>query len=105
MMFKTPQFIDVEDKIFGPFTFKQFVYLAGGGGLGYLAYKLIPVKIIGGVFLFAFVGLGFALAFIKPNGKPFIIYLLSMIKYYITPKTYVWKKEEQKKKIVQEENK
>ncbi len=33
MRFEVPQFIDVEDKIFGPFTFKQFLYLAGGAGL------------------------------------------------------------------------
>ena len=33
MMFSVPQFIDVEDKIIGPLTLKQFIYLAGGAGL------------------------------------------------------------------------
>ena len=33
MRFEVPQFIEIEDKIFGPFTWKQFVYLAGGVGL------------------------------------------------------------------------
>ena len=41
MQFKVPQFIDVEDKLFGPVTFKEFVYLAGGAGLIYVIYKLV----------------------------------------------------------------
>jgi len=32
MRFEVPQFIEVEDKIFGPFTWKQFIYLMGGEG-------------------------------------------------------------------------
>lgn len=36
MQFQVPQFIEVEDKIFGPLTFKQFVYIAGGVALMYL---------------------------------------------------------------------
>ena len=35
MQFQVPQFLDVEDKIVGPFTIKQFIYLAGGVGMGY----------------------------------------------------------------------
>jgi len=45
MRFKVPQFIDIEDKIFGPFSFKQFVYLAGGAGLCYIFFKTLPVCI------------------------------------------------------------
>ena len=39
MQFKVPQFLDIEDKIFGPFTFKEFVYLAGGAGLCFILYR------------------------------------------------------------------
>lgn len=33
----------IEDKIFGPFTMKQFISLAIGFGLSYVAYKQLPV--------------------------------------------------------------
>ena len=33
MRFQVPQFIDVEDKIFGPLTLKQFIYVAGGASI------------------------------------------------------------------------
>ena len=41
MQFKVPQFLDIEDKIFGPFTFREFVYLTGGGGMCFVLYKLL----------------------------------------------------------------
>ena len=57
MQFKVPQFLDIEDKIFGPFTFKEFVYLAGGAGLCFVLYRLlglvwgaIPILVVAGLF-------------------------------------------------------
>nr|HPI66783.1 PrgI family protein [Candidatus Paceibacterota bacterium] len=71
MQFRVPQFIDIEDKLFGPLTFKQFIYLAGGAGLVFVIYKTIPL--VFAIFLMIPVaGLAAALAFYKPNGKPFI---------------------------------
>jgi hypothetical protein len=71
MRFEVPQFIDVEDKIFGPLTFKQFIYLVGGGGTCYLSYKLVlfPFWIIlsAGFAIFALL-----LAFYRLNNRPFI---------------------------------
>lgn len=90
MQFKVPQFIDVEDKLFGPFTFKQFAYLVGGGGLVFVIYKLLPLWI--GIFLIIPVaGLSLALVFYKINEKPFIFYLEAGFNYFISSKLYIWK--------------
>ena len=43
MQFQVPQFIEVEDKIFGPLTFKQFVYVLGGAGACYLLWRVLPI--------------------------------------------------------------
>ena len=43
MRYQVPQFIEVEDRIFGPFTFRQFIYLAGGAGLCFIAYRSLPI--------------------------------------------------------------
>jgi hypothetical protein len=45
MRFQVPQFIEVEDKIFGPLTVKQFIYLAGGAGLVFILYHFLPTWI------------------------------------------------------------
>lgn len=93
MRFEVPQFIEVEDKIFGPFTWKQFVYLAGGGGLAVVLYLSLPF------FFFILLGLpilalsGF-LAFNKINNRPFSLFLESAIRYATTSRLYLWRKNE-----------
>lgn len=91
MQFKVPQFIDVEDKVVGPLTFKQFAYLAGGAGLVYLTFRLLPVLIA----LPVAAGLGalsLAFAFFKYNEKPFIHVFESFIRFYLKSRLYLWKK-------------
>ncbi len=95
MQFKVPQFLDIEDKIFGPFTFSQFVYLAGGGGLCFVLYKVLGL-FLGFVPIAIVAGLALALTFYRPNDKPFINLLESGFKFLFQEKLYVWKKEPKK---------
>ena len=89
MQFKVPQFIDVEDKVVGPLTFKQFAYLAGGAGLVYLSLRLLPVflalPVAGALGMLAF-----ALAFLKYNEKPFVHTLEAFIRFYSKSRLYLW---------------
>jgi hypothetical protein len=93
MRFQVPQFIDIEDKIFGPFTFKQFIYLGGGAAITVIAFTLLS-KFIAFLISAPFVVFALALAFYKINGKPFINVVEAFFKYTIGNKLYIWKKEE-----------
>lgn len=95
MRFKVPQFLEIEDKIFGPFTFKEFVYLVGGIGLCFILYRLLGIW-IGGVPIILIAGFSLALIFYKPNNKPFINMLESVFKYSFQSKLYIWKKRQVK---------
>ena len=101
MQFKVPQFIDMEDKVFGNLSFKQFVYLAGGGGLAYMSISILPIY-IAILVAPAIAGLALALTFVKINGKPFSHALESYVRYHSKSKLYLWKKQEIK---VKEESK
>ncbi len=92
MQFKVPQFIDIEDKVFGPLTFKQFAYLAGGAGLAYLSMKFLPT-IVALIMVPAFAGFALALAFLKYNEKPFIFTVEAFIRYYLRARLYLWHKQ------------
>ncbi len=101
MQFRVPQFIEVEDKIFGPLSFKQFIYLAGGVGIMYVLYRVLPIWI--SIFLIIPVGiLAGLLTFYKVNGKPFVFYLQAGLNYIFSSKLFIWKqrlvKPEDKKK-------
>jgi len=95
MRFQIPQFIDVEDKIFGPLTLKQFIYVAGGTSIGVVSVIFL------GIFLGLLVSspiiiLALALAFYKINNRPFVHTLESAFKYATKDKLYIWRKEELK---------
>ena len=94
MRFQVPQFIDVEDKIFGPFTLKQFIYLAGGGAVALVATTFLGL-FFGLVVASPIVILALALAFYKVNNRPFIYTIESAFKYMMGDKLYIWKKSEQ----------
>ena len=89
MQFQVPQFIEVEDKIFGPLTFRQFVYMAGGMGTCYILWRVLPVFIAGPLIL-AVGGLTASLAFLQYNGRPFINALEHGFYYLIRAKLYLW---------------
>ncbi|MBI5530274.1 MAG: PrgI family protein [Candidatus Doudnabacteria bacterium] len=93
MQFPVPQFTDVEDKIIGPLTIKQFGILFGLGVvlfLGYSATKSIIVLI----FLFLILGIpGLSLAFAKINGRPVYNSIGYFVKFFLSPKVMVFHKE------------
>jgi hypothetical protein len=99
MSFSVPQFIEIEDKIFGPFTFKQFIYLLGGAAIPFVLWKILPLPGFIKIILVApFVVLALALAFRSVNNRPFSAFLESAFKYTFSDKLYVWKPPKKKKK-------
>lgn len=96
--FIVPQFIDAEDKIWGPVTVRQFVIIIIGGLFIFIAYKLSDFSL----FLFqAIITLIFIIVFgfVKINGAPFHIFALNFIETtFKKPKIRVWHKEHMKTK-------
>jgi len=101
MRFQVPQFIEVEDKIFGPLTIKQFIYLVGGAGISFIIYTVVGNIFISLIGIIPVIAFTLALAFYKVNNKPFITVVESAFMYFIGSKLYIWKKVE--KPIVQKE--
>jgi hypothetical protein len=88
--FSVPQFTDVEDKIIGPLTLRQFFILFGGGVILIILYRVVP-----SFFLFIVVGLpvvgaSVLAAFGKYNGKPVYTVLLFAFGYFFEPHSYVF---------------
>ncbi len=93
MRFQVPQFIDVEDRIFGPLTITQFIYLAGGAGFFVALWLTLPAW---AAILFGtpVAGLGAGLAFLKINDRPLVVVLEHAFEYLIKDKLYIWNKRE-----------
>ena len=97
MQYQVPQFIEVEDKIFGPLTLKQFIYLAGGAGLSFVVYEILSSLVLAFIPILIIMAFSAALAFYKINNKPFIFVVEAAFKYMMSTKLYIWKKEPNKK--------
>jgi hypothetical protein len=104
MRFQIPQFIEVEDKIFGPFTLKQFIYIAGGVSIA-VASVMVLGTFLGLLVAAPIVVLAAALAFYKVNNRPFVNFLESAFNYASKDKLYIWKKEELPEKEVENKEK
>ncbi|MCD4704757.1 PrgI family protein [bacterium] len=93
MRYIVPQFIDIESKIFGPITVRQFLIMTVGGLFIFLAFKLADFSL----FIFETIIISIVIivfAFVKINGKLFHNFLLDLLNYiFKTPKIAVWDKE------------
>ena len=98
--FMVPQFIDVEDKVIGSLSVRQFIILLVDFGLVFAVYKLFDFSL----FLFSsiiIVVVGFVFAFVKINGAPFHYFLLNLLQTLKRQPLRVWNKiEENQEDIV-----
>jgi len=89
--YKIPENVEAEDKILGPFSFRQFVYLMIGVamagityllGAAFLPLALIPLPIC---------ILAFALALPLRKDQPMETYLIALVRFFTKPKKRLWK--------------
>lgn len=97
MATKIPQDVTREDKLVGPLTLKQFLYILGTASILFIFYQyyasgiLYFIEFILLSSIIAFFGL--SLAFLNINGRPFGVFLLSLIRFWVTGHRRVWQKE------------
>jgi hypothetical protein len=87
--FTVPQFIDVEDKIIGPITSRQFIILLVAAILIALAYRLFDLTLfvtVGSIIFLAAV----ILSFVRINGRPFHFFLLNLLQTSRRPGLRIW---------------
>ena len=93
MQFAVPQFTDVEDKLIGPLTLKQFFVVLGAGGLMFLFWSLPLPKLIS-ILIDIPIGIaGITVAFASYNGRPMLTYIVPFIMYLVSPKSMIFQRE------------
>ena len=90
-IFQVPQFIDIEDKIIGPLTLKQFLFLAGAGIIIFILNSILQFW-LWIIISIVIAGAGMGFAFVKINGQPLSKVALNGLKYLIRPRLYVWQR-------------
>ncbi|MBI2670265.1 MAG: PrgI family protein [Candidatus Yanofskybacteria bacterium] len=93
MRFQVPQFIETETKIVGPFTFKQFLFLAVGAVIIFILQYVITSFTFLIIVALPIAALSIALAFYRIDGIPLPQYLLMALSYATGAKRYQFTKE------------
>jgi PrgI family protein len=91
MMTSVPQFIDVEDKVAGPFSWRQLGWMLGMGAVLFLLYTVLSrgfffVAAVPVIMFFV------ALAFYRPHGMTLPRFIFYTLLFLFRPKTIVWER-------------
>lgn len=89
-VYKVPQDVEADDKLIGPFSFRQFVYLLIAAGLiavGVALFQMFPLLAI---IPLPPVLLLLALALPLKKDQPMETYLVAVVSYYLKPRTRRW---------------
>ncbi len=92
MQFQIPQFIEIEDKIAGPLTLKQLLFLLGAGGLSVVSYFIFTFW-LWLIITAILAAISVSFAFLKYNGQPMLKIAIIALGFLWKPRLYVWKRE------------
>lgn len=92
--YKIPQNVDLEDKIFGPLTLKQFLIAMGAGTATFISFTLfytaLPILFWATTTVAWIVAVAFI--FVRPNDQPFSKFIFSFIWFATKPSRRAWKR-------------
>ncbi|MBI2635078.1 MAG: PrgI family protein [Parcubacteria group bacterium] len=88
--YQVPQFVDIEDRIIGPLTLKQFLYLAFGGAILFVTWFIFKF-FIWIIIAIPVIAAALAFAFIKINDRPFVYFAIAAVSYFMKPRLYIFK--------------
>ncbi|MBR3322185.1 PrgI family protein [Candidatus Saccharibacteria bacterium] len=88
--YKVPQDVEADDKLLGPFSFRQFVYLLIAGILVAVAVGLFQIFPLLAIIPLPPVLLLVALALPLKKDQPMETYLAAVASYYLKPRKRLW---------------
>ncbi len=87
--FTVPQFIDVEDKIIGPVTARQFLIFLAAAIIIAISYRIFDFNLFVTVSVLVFL-ISIIFGFVKINGRPFHFFMLNILQTWRRPNIRVW---------------
>ena len=98
MQFQVPQFIETEDRIIGPLTLRQFIYVGVGAVISAMLFFILrPWLWL--IVAFVLMAVSVSLAFIKINGRSMSVFAQSAFGYIWSPRIYTLKPKTQEQKV------
>jgi hypothetical protein len=91
MRFQVPQNVDIEDKIVGPLTGKQFGWIIAACIILFVSFKIFDTATFVAIAVVV-VGLAVTFAFVRPYGQPMVVFVSNVFLYLFKSREYVWRR-------------
>ena len=88
--YKVPQDVEADDKLLGPFTFRQFVYLLAAGALIAIAAGLFQIHPLLIIIPLPIIILLLVISLPLKKDQPMETYLAALVSYYLKPRKRIW---------------
>ncbi len=98
MRFQVPQFVDIEDRIIGPLTIKQFAFYMMAAMIIGILYVAVSLGLLI-VLALPIVGVAVLFAHARFYGQPFARVLYNGMNYALGSKLYLWRRTDRPDKI------
>lgn len=90
-VYKVPQDVEADDKLLGPFSFRQFIYLIIAIMGGVLAWGFSQILLPLAIIPLPIIALFTILALPLRKDQPMEVYLAAVISFYLKPRKRLWK--------------
>lgn len=92
-IYKVPQDVEAEDKLIGPFTMRQFIFILLFFGACWMGFLLARVSLPLVVIMLPFIVLFGILGFVQRKDQPVEVYMAAVVRFYLKSHRRIWNQE------------
>jgi len=101
MEFPVPKFIEMETKIVGPLTWRQFAFVGTAGVIIFFLYFILKQRFLIFIIISLILGVSaIGFAFLKVGGRPLPSVLINFVFFNVSSKIYTWKRKSIEPRLV-----
>lgn len=91
--YKVPQDVEAEDKLLGPFSLKQMIFIILFFATAWLAFILSRLALPLGALMVPFLIVFGVFGFVQRKDQPVEVYLAALVRFYLKPHRRIWNQE------------
>jgi len=88
--YKVPQDVEAEDKLLGPFSLKQVIFIILFFGTAWMAFALSRIALPLGIVMLPFLVVFGVFGFVQRKDQPVEVYLAALVRFYLKPHKRIW---------------
>lgn len=98
--YKVPQDVEAEDKLIGPFSLKQVIFIILFVGAAWFAFVLSRIALPLGALMLPFLLVFGVFGFVQRKDQPVEVYMAALVRFYLKPHKRIWNQEGFEERVV-----